>query len=331
VYTVLGGIEAVIWTDVVQVMILLGGAVLSLFIVAANVEGGFGGIVATGIEQGKFHTFDWTWDYTTTAVWVVVLGSFLSAVMPNAADQSVVQRYLTTPDERAAKRAAWTSALMGIPTAFLFFFLGTALFVFYRHHPDLYIEGIEPNATLPLFIVKQMPPGISGLVIAGIFAAAMSSVDSGMNAVSAAVVTDFYRRFRSDRSEHEYLFAARVVTVAAGSIATAVAIVVAAMHVKDLLDLFFEALGLFGGGLAGLFILAVFTRRTNGTGALVGAGLSAAALYLVKTQTDVHFFLYAGVGLGTCVLAGYLASLFLPGPTRDLTGLTVHTLDPQNN
>jgi len=255
----------------------------------------------------------------------------MCAIMPNSADQSVVQRYLTTRDEKAAKRAAWTSALMGIPTAFLFFFLGTALFVFYTAHPEGLLPGMKPIATLPLFVMQQMPPGVSGLVIAGIFAAAMSSVDSGINSVATVFTTDFYRRLRSHASERQYLLIARILTLAAGTIATVVALVVARLAVGSLLDLFFEIMGLFGGSLAGLFILGIFTRRTNGVGALIGAGVSAAVLYVVKTKTHVHFFLYAGIGLVVCVVVGYFASLVLPSKREDLTGLTIYTMPKKEN
>ena len=325
VYTVLGGIEAVIWTDVLQVVVLLGGAILSLVLIARGVDGGYAGIVSTGLAYGKFHTFNWGWGHTAATVWVVVLGSFLSAVMPNTADQSIVQRYLATRDVRSAKRAAWTSALMGIPTAFLFFFLGTALFVFYKAHPERLAPGIKSIATLPLFIMQEIPPGISGLLIAGIFAAAMSSVDSGMNSVATAFTTDFYRRFRRDAGERHYLRVARIVTLIAGTIAIVVAIAVARLEVQSLLDLFFEIMGLFGGSIAGLFVLGIFTRRANGAGALVGAGLSALVLYLAKTRTEVHFFLYGGIGLAVCVVIGYVASLASPDEPKDLTGLTIYT------
>ncbi len=336
-YTVMGGIEAVIWTDVLQVVVLMGGAILSVVLVAAEVDGGLGAIISTGAARGKFHTFNWTWDYSVAAVWVMVIGSLLSAVMPNSADQAVVQRYLTTRDERAAKRAAWTSALLGIPTAFVFFFLGTALYVYY--HPTG-AELVDPSgagasmrntAILPLFVMQRMPAGVSGLVIAGIFAASMSSVDSGINAVATAFTTDFYRRFRARASEREYLNVARVVTLAAGGIGTAVAVLVARLEVSSILDLFFEVLGLFGGGLAGLFVLGIFTRRATGRGALAGAAGSAAALYVVKTYTNVHFQLYGGIGLGVCVGAGYLVSLLLPGGAgrpKPLKGLTIHTMPP---
>ena len=331
VYTVLGGIEAVIWTDVLQVIVLMGGAIGSLLLIAGSVDGGFGGIVSAGLAHGKFHTFNWSWDHTTQAVWVMVLGSFLSAVMPNTADQSVVQRYLTTRNERAAKQAAWTSALLGIPTALLFFFLGTALFVFYKAHPGLAVSGLKKDAILPLFIMQRMPPGVAGLVIAGIFAAAMSSVDSGMNSMATAFTTDFYRRLRPRRQERRYLLVARMATVAAGAIATIAAILLARFQSGYMLDLFYEIMGLFGGWLAGLFVLGIFTRKATGPGALAGLAAGTAAVYLVKFNTKVHFMLYAGVGLAVCVAVGYLVSLALPWKRKDVDGLTVYTMPEEES
>jgi len=326
VYTSLGGIEAVIWTDVLQVVVLLGGAVLSLALVSGGVEGGFAGIVATGLAEKKFHTFNWSWSYASATVWVMVAGSFLGAVMSNTADQSVVQRYLTTRDEKSAKRAAWTSALMGIPTAFLFYFLGTALFAFYHAHPERLGSDVQSSAILPFFVVREMPAGISGLVIAGIFAAAMSSIDSGMNSVATAFTTDFYRRLRKQDSERHFLGVARVATVVAGVVATAAALMVARLEVGSMLDLFFEVMGLFGGSLAGLFVLGIFTRRSNARGVLLGALVSVGVLYIVKRHTDIHFMLYGGIGLGVCAVVGYLASLAGRPGSKDVAGLTVYTM-----
>ncbi len=331
-YTVLGGIEAVIWTDVLQVVVLAGGAVLILCTLAARVDGGLGGIVSAAAERGKFRTFIWRADWTKEVVWVMVLGSFLSALMPNTADQSVVQRYLATSDERGAARAAWTSALLGIPTGFLFFFLGTAFFVFYRlHHPEMLPPGTDSTAILPLFVMQQMPPGVSGLVIAGIFAAAMSTIDNGMNAIATAFTTDFYRRARPACSQRHYLRLARIVTLASGAVATAAAVVVCRLDVGSMFKFWYRLLNLFGGSLAGLFVLGVFTRRATGWGALIGAAASVAVVCFVKYKTDISYMLHACYGLTYCVGVGYLASFIPPFRRKDLDGLTVYTMPAENS
>ena len=324
-YTALGGIEAVIWSDVLQVVVLLGGALLSLLLMASSVDGGISGLVTTAAAHGKFHTFTWTWDYTTTAVWVVLVGYLLSNLIPYTADQTVVQRYLTTKDEKQAARSIWTNALLTIPAGLIFFSLGTALFVFYREHAASLEPALQTDAIFALFIVQQLPVGVAGLLIAGVFAAAMSSLDSSMNSVAAAIVTDFYRRFASGSTEHGRLRLAQRLTVGLGVLATTIGLLMATFEIESLFDLFLELLGLFGGSLAGLFALGIFTRRAHGTGALVGALTSAIVLYLVSAFTPVHFFLYAGIGILTCFAVGYLASILLPSDQPQLKGLTVYS------
>lgn len=327
-YTVLGGIEAVVWSDVLQVIVLMGGAILSLATIVASVDGGPGELISAAAAQGKFHTFNWTWDWTVTAVWVVVVGNFLANLVPYTADQTVVQRYLTTSDEEQAAQSVWTNAVLTIPAALTFFGLGTALFIFYQANPGALDPALQTDAIFPLFIVQQLPTGISGLLIAGIFAAAMSSLDSGMNSVATVAVTDYHHWFGTGSPEGARVHQARWITVGLGTVATGAGLVLATYEIRSLWELFLEYIGLFGGSLAGLFVLGIFTRRGNARGALVGAVSSAVVLYLVREFTEVHFFLYGGIGIGVCVIVGYLASALLPGKHEDLDGLTFYSLYP---
>ena len=324
-YTALGGIEAVIWSDVLQVIVLLGGALLSLVIMAVSVEGGVGGLVSTAASFDKFHTFTWSWDYTTTTVWVVVLGYMFSNLVPYTADQTVVQRYLTTSSERLAARSIMTNAALTIPAGLIFFSLGTALFVFYQNNPQDLQPALQTDAIFPLFIVQQLPAGVSGLLIAGIFAAAMSSLDSSMNSVSAAAVHDFYRRLSANSTARSRLKLAKRLTLGLGILATTIGLLMASIEIESLFDLFLEFLGLFGGSLAGLFALGIFTQRANALGALAGAVTSAVALYIVSTFTQVHFFLYAAIGISTCFIVGYLVSLAFQNGQPNLDGLTIYS------
>ena len=326
-YTVLGGIEAVIWTDVVQVIVLLGGALLSLIVVAAKLGGGVGEAFALAQSADKFHTFNWTWDITVAAVWVVMVGNLFSNLVPYTADQAVIQRYLTTKDERESKKAVWTNAALSIPAALLFFSVGTALYLFYRGHPQLLNPALQTDAIFPLFIAQQLPAGITGLVVAGLFAAAMSTMDSSMNSVATAVVTDFYRRFRPNAPDRRCLNLARWLTILLGAAGVGTALWMAGSGIKSLWDAFIAILGLTGGALAGMFILGIFTRRAHGVGTLIGAIGGAIVLYLVQSRTSVHFFLYAAVGVAACVIIGYAASLLIPCKKRDLGGLTAYTLN----
>lgn len=326
IYTVMGGIEAVIWTDVIQVFVLMGGALLCVFVIAFKVEGGLVGIIDMGRQADKFHAVNLTWDYTTTAVWVVVLGNLFTNLVPYSADQTVIQRYLTTPTEKHAARAIWTNAVLTAPAALTFFFLGTALYAFYKTRPGNLNPTIDTDAILPWFVVRELPAGIAGVVLAAIFAAAMSSLDSSMNSMATVLVTDFYHRFRPGSSDRARLMLARILTVALGVFGTGCALLMATYPIKSLWDLFLTLLGLLGGGLAGLFVLGIFTRRASSAGAAIGLICSTATLYCVQRYTGVHFFLYAGVGITTCVCIGYLASLLIPTSQPPADNLTLHLL-----
>jgi SSS family transporter len=326
IYTVMGGIEAVIWTDVIQVFVLMGGALLCVLVIAFRVDGGLAGIVNLGRQADKFHAVNLTWDYTTTAVWVVVLGNLFTNLVPYSADQTVIQRYLTTPTEKQAANAIWTNAALTVPAALTFFFLGTALYAFYRTRPGNLNPTIDNDAILPWFIVQELPVGIAGVVLAAIFAAAMSSLDSSMNSMATVMVTDFYYRFKPGSSDRARLLLARVITVVLGAFGTGCALLMATYPIKSLWDLFLALLGLLGGGLAGLFMLGIFTRRANSAGAIIGVVCSTVILYCVQQFTDVHFFLYGAIAITSCAAIGYVTSLLVPSPRPCPDNLTIHTL-----
>ncbi|MDH3652042.1 MAG: sodium/solute symporter, partial [Saprospiraceae bacterium] len=203
-YTVMGGIEAVIWTDVIQVIILLGGALLAVVILLLNLD--FTAVQTHISNYDKLKIFDVRLDFSSPTLWVVLLGGFATNLIQYGSDQTVVQRYLTTKDEASAARSIWTGAWLSVPATLIFFGLGTLLFVFYKVHPQaLNISLNQPDAIFPWFIVNELPNGISGLLIAAVFAASMSSLDSSMNSVSTVVITDFVKRLQSDREEQVYL------------------------------------------------------------------------------------------------------------------------------
>ncbi len=326
-YTVVGGIEAVIWTDVLQVFVLVGGGILSVLTIVFSVDGGLSGIVATGLADGKFHAVNLNWDIATASIWVVLVGNLFINLAPYTSDQAVVQRYLTTKTEQLAAKSIWTNAALIIPVSLLWYFLGTCLYVFYKAHPEQLAPSLPTDAVFPLFIAQELPMGLSGLVIAGLFAATMSTLDSSLNSVAAVIVTDFYRRFRPSAEDGFCLKLASGLTILLGVFATMASIVMAGPDIKSLWDTFNAFVGLLLGGLAGLFVLGIFTRRSHGYGALVGAAASSVALYQVQKYQATHIFLYAAIGILTCVAVGYVASLLLPSKPRSLDGLTVYTLE----
>jgi len=325
-YTVLGGIEAVIWTDVLQVVVLIGGAFLSLVLILLNVDGGLAGVVKMGAADGKFTLARLGWDYTAPVLWIIFIGGLFQNMVSYSADQAVIQRYLTTRDEKTAARAIWTNAVMILPIACIWFSLGTALYAFYKTHPQLLDPTLLTDQTFPLFIAQQLPDGVVGIVIAGLFAASMSTVDSSLNSISTVVVTDFYGRLRRDTDDPTCLAIARSLTVLFGLAATGIAMWMATNeNIMSLWDIYLTVLGLVMGSLTGLFALGIFTERTTSTGALTGAFGGAAVLYIVQRYTDLHFYIYAGVGITACFVIGYAASFVLPAGGKSTTGLTIYS------
>ncbi|MCB9231757.1 MAG: sodium/solute symporter [Bacteroidia bacterium] len=325
IYTVIGGVEAVIWTDVLQVVVLLGGAIICLFTIFNGIEGGFSGMMDIAATDHKFKTFDFSMDLSTPTFWVVLAGGFATHLIMYSSDQTMVQRYLTTKDEKSAKRSVWTFISVAIPSVFLFFLLGTALYVFYKVHPGSMLSTLENNdAILPWFISSQLPRGMAGLLVAGIFAASMSSLDSSMNSISAVITTDFYKIIWKDSTDKKVLRFAKWITLLVGLIGMGFALVMAGFEIKSLWDEFNKVLGLFAGGLAGLFLLGMLTQRANGAGALTGFAASALIQFLVSSFTDLHFLLYALSGIVSCVAIGYLASLIFRAKAKDISGMTIH-------
>jgi Na+/proline symporter len=211
-----------------------------------------------------------------------------------------------------------------IATSVLFFAVGTALYVFYRVHPELLSPTVQTDATFSWFIAQQLPMGVSGLVVSGVFAAAMSTLSSSINSITTAIVTDFSVRLRPQAGEARHMQLARRLTVVVGAAGTMSALLLATWDIRSIWDMFLQAVGLFGGGLAGIFALGIFTRRAHGAGAITGFVSSAVVLVLVQRPTPLHFLLYAGIGVGSAFALGYVASLVLPSRGRPIDGLTVY-------
>lgn len=327
VYTVLGGIEAVIWTDVIQTIILMGGAIWALVTIVLRLDGTAGALIAEASSQGKFlQTVTWNFDVVMATGWIIMLGSIFINLFPYTASQDIVQRYVTTPDRKTAARAIWTNALISIPAQAIFFAIGTALFLFYRHHPELLDPAVQTDGIFPLFIVNELPMGVAGLIVAGIFAAAQSTLAGSLNSIATVWVTDFHLRLRPRTSDVDCLKIARWVTAIVGLVGTGMAVVLAKADVRSLWEAFIVVLGLFGGTISGLFMLGIFSRRAHGAGALTGATASVLLVGYVYVNKLTVFWLYSLIGVVSCIILGWVASLILPGPRQAPDGLTVYTL-----
>lgn len=324
-YTAMGGMKAVIWVDVIQTFVLFGAIFLCIGYVFCHMDMEFAEILKVATTDKKFSFGRMDWDATAPVFWVIVIGNIFNRIGTNATDQSVVQRYLTTKDEKSTAKALWTDALISIPWALCVFGLGTALYVFYKTNSEMLTPMVANDEIVPYFIAQNLPAGVSGIVIAGIFAAAISSVDSSIHSSTTVIMRDFMGKFLSSTSEVKQVYTARIITIAIGILGTITAIVMTFFDIKSIWDIVLEIASLFTGAMTGVFILGIFTKRTSGKGVLIGAILSAIILLLVKTYTPINFFLYSGIGVISCVFFGYFAS-FIFKSNKSINGLTIYTI-----
>ena len=274
-YTLLGGIAAVIWTDVIQSLVLLVGALVIAGLLLANHPHGPGEALHIAANEGKFSLGSFGLDLTQSTFWVVFLYGVFINLNNFGIDQSFVQRYHAARDEKAAARSVWTGALLYVPVAALFFLIGSLLFSYYHASLELlkplvaqYPDG-HADKVLPHFIATQLPPGAAGLLIAAIFAAAMSSIDTSLNSAATVTLKDFVQRhLNRGQTESDALRILRTATLVWGVLGTGVAL--AMIGQKSLLDAWWKLSGIFAGGMLGLFLLGLISRRANNAGALAG-------------------------------------------------------------
>lgn len=322
VYCTMGGVEAVVWGDVVQGIILVGGAFVAVAYLAFGTEGGVGAYFTLGAEADKFRLFDWSFDWRSATFWVIILGGVANNLISYTSDQTVIQRYLTTKDEKSAGRGILMNGLMSVFISVAFFAIGTGLYTFYKTHPAALDYTMDKADTIfPFFMMSQLPHGVAGLLIAAIFAATMSTISSNINSVATAFSVDFYKRFRPQTTDRQMLRVARYTCVVSGAMGMVLALVLASWNILSLLDFFQEILGLLSSGMGGLFLMGIFFPRIGGKAALTGFVAGVVAVFLVRYCTPASFLLYGFIGMAVSIIVGYLCS-FVYRERRDLRGLT---------
>ncbi|MBT6770619.1 MAG: sodium/solute symporter [Opitutales bacterium] len=310
-YCAIGGLEAVVWTDALQAIVLLGGAFLCFALIISGLDGGFGELKSIAAADRKLNWADMNFSsasYMTTAFWVVVLGGLGSSLIPYSSDQAVVQRYVSTPTEKAAQGAVWLNAGMSAVASLLFFALGTALYAFYKTHPESLDPTFKTDSIFPLFISRELPIGIAGILIAAVFAAAQSTISTSMNSTATAIVTDFVHRLGWQAPESSYLRLARILTVALGGLGTTFALVLAWSDIESALKTFLTIIGFAMGPLCGIFVLGMFTKSANARGAVIGAICGVAILLWARYFTTMSGLLYAPLGIIASFTIGLIAS-----------------------
>ena len=333
IYSLFGGIIAVIWADAIQSVVLMAGALLCVVLLLFNMPEGPGQIFEIAAADSKFSlgSLD-PFEFTKATLWTVLVYGIFINLTNFGIDQNYVQRYAAAKSVKEASKSLWLGALLYIPVSALFFFIGTALFAFYTAHPDSLpieiVERIETRGTgdyvFPFYIVTQLPSGVTGLLIAAIFAAAMSTVSTSLNSGATILLTDVYNRYlnrnATEQQQMRFLYGA---TLGCGILGTLVGI--SMIWAQGILDTWWTIQGIFAGGMLGLFLLGMVSRRATNAGAVVGviAGVLAITWLSLPAllgdavpdgmRNPLHFHLTIVIGTATIVLVGMLATMALGG------------------
>jgi SSS family solute:Na+ symporter len=326
IYSTSGGMEAVVWGDVVQGFILVFGAITAFVVMIVGIEGGIGEFWSTSIEFHKFRTFDFRFDFTQPVIWVVLIGGVANSMITYTSDQSIVQRYMSTKDEKATARSIWLNGILSVPVTILFFLIGTGLFAFYADNPaSMSVTNPNIDSVFPQFIVSEMPAGFAGLLIAAIFAAAMSTLSSNINSSAAVITSDFFQTVFPKSSFTSRLKVARWSGILCGLLGLGMALVLATWNIASLWDQFNTFLGLLTSGLGALFILGVFFPRVDSKAALIGVIGGLIVLVFIKNNTPFSFLLYGFFGMAASIVIAVAMSWFSPNKKK-ITGLTWKTI-----
>ncbi len=340
-YTIAGGLEAVIWTDLLQGLALISGGIICLPIVTSLLPGGLSQILSEAYSDGKFSVGSTAFNWNEQTVWVITLVYLFLFFQVMCTDQMTVQRYISIRTDKEARKGLMIGVLMTMPVWIYFSFIGTALYVLYRNFPQPELGDLLAEQIFPYFILTEVPAGAAGFIISGLLAAAMSTLDSSINASAATLTTDFYRRLVAPhREERHYVRVGRWLSVVFGIIMIAVALLIHFTRTQTLMDLQTLLLSILSGGILSLFLLGFLTQRVGSRSALVATicTVSGICLWLfLDSSTGVQWMpgvtRYLPDKFWIIVFSnillfglGYILSRFWVGEAeKDLSNLTVWT------
>lgn len=290
ILTMIGGMEAVIWLDVIQGFMLIAGGIVSLLIILFSVDGGPAAIWHVAYENGHVGFGPFDWDFVNLTFVVMALNGIFYALQKYGTDQTIVQRYLTAKSDKEAVKASLVGVLLSVPLWALFMFIGTALFSYYKISGSPLPVDIRADEVFPYFIMTKIPVGVIGLILSALIAAAISSLDSDLNCLSAIFMEDYYKRLFPNSSEKKRLFMSKFFVLLAGVGAILVALCYVKMGSKGVLGTVFTLYSIFSGGIVGIFLLGIFTTRANKQG--LYWGIAACILFTawaVFTSTPMNF------------------------------------------
>ena len=308
-YTLKGGLKAAIWTDVMQQTVYVAGTIVGLVTILHLVPGGWTTVREVAGHAGKFRVFDFTFDWTTKyTLWSGVIGGTFLTTASHGTDQLIVQRLLAARSERQAQVALLSSGVVVFFQFSLFLMIGAMLYVFYRSYPPA-AAFTRTDTIFPVFIVSHMPHGVSGLLIAAILAAAMSNLSAALNSLSSTSMVDFYIRLRPLTSEIRRIWLSRAAMVVWALVLFGLALL--ARHGGRVIEVGLTIASIAYGGMLGVFLLGVLTRRASEGGAMMGMICGLALNLYLWLFTSVAFTWYVVLGSVATFAVGYAASLAL--------------------
>ena len=274
VYTLMGGMEAVIWTDVMQSVIMIGGIIFIGYLLTKEVFARPDFLIQNAFDTNKFSLGDTSFSLTSRTIWVMIIYGLTENVRNLIADQNYTQKYCSVPDEKKAKKSVWIAMLIYLPLTAIFLYIGTALFAYYSGPNNILGETVtKGDQVFPFFIATQLPVGLKGLIIAAILAASMSTIDSALNCSATVLFVDYYKKyFRPDVSEKKSVVFLRLSTVIWGLLGIVFALLM--ISTASALDIWWQIAGIFGGGILGLFFLGIFNVKITKTQGIISVAFS---------------------------------------------------------
>lgn len=319
IYAVLGGIKAVLWTDAIQGTILIGGAIACAAVLLFSLPGGPSDFIQVGSQHDKFSLGSFGLGTDTTTFWVVLVYGIFINLQNYGIDQNYVQRYKSARSDRSARFSALFGGLLYVPVSLLFFVIGTLLFVYYQTQPGLLPEGVTGDKVFPYFIVEGLPVGVSGLLVAAIFAAGMSTVSTSINSAATVILTDFFQRGKNEGNEKRNM---KILYISSAIIGLGgMGVSLAMMSVRSALDAWWSLAAIFSGGMLGLFLLGFITQKVKGAYALVGvvAGVIVIAWISFSGQTIFHSYMTIVLGTLTIFILGMLLTALFGGRKKEIS------------
>lgn len=311
VYSYGGGLKSVLWTDFIQGLVLIAGVVFTLIYLVFSIDGGIGTIFTT-LQNGKFlapNEVIFDPNILKSSVFIILVGAGINTFSSYISSQDVVQRFTTTTDIKELRKMTFGNGFLSIGTTTVIYLIGTALFVFYHQNPHL-LQTAHQDQIFASFIVYQLPIGISGILIAAIYAASQSTLSTGLNSVATSWVLDIQDSFNREISEEKQTRIAKLVSLGVGIIAIIVSMILANGEIKSAYEWFNSFMGLVLGVLAGIFVLGVITKKATSIGAYAGFFTSAIIVINLKyNHPEVTSWSYAIISIGISCIIGYIISL----------------------